>query len=126
MQKDDAFWLNVCYVALTLMAAYVYWKAINTVGIETGWLERYDQWFVPGNHIGSIALGLLTVFLLRRSPERNEYFLESIGELRKVVWPSFDDTRKMTIIVCVVVAVFSAVLAVFDVAWSYVLKQIIS
>jgi preprotein translocase subunit SecE len=36
-----------------------------------------------------------------------------------------DDTRKMTMIVCVVVVIFSIILTVFDVVWARLLKLLI-
>jgi preprotein translocase SecE subunit len=126
MEKDDSFWLNICYISFAAICAFIAWHAINTIGIETGWLERYDSWYLPVNHAAAIVIGLGSAWLLRADPERHEYFLASIGELRKVSWPSMQDTRRMTIIVCVVVAIFAVIMAIFDLSWSYVLRGIIS
>jgi preprotein translocase SecE subunit len=125
MPKDDAFWLTVGYLVFAGLISYVAWLAFETVGIQTGWAERYDQWYNPTSVGVSLVIGLLATFILRHSKERQEYFLSSIAEVRKVSWPSLDDTRKMTIIVCIVVAVFSVILSVFDVVWAAVLKKII-
>lgn len=126
MQKDDKFWLNICYIVFAALIAYVVNQALDTVGIQTGWVERYDTWWAPVTHGSSIVFGLLSAYVLKRDPERHEYFLQSIGELRKVSWPSMDDTKKMTIIVCVVVGIFAVILTVFDTAWSFALKGIIT
>ncbi len=126
MQKDDSYWLKVVYVVFTALVFYVTTQAINTIGIRTGWIDRYDYVFKFATPVGSIVVALAAVFFLAADKKRNEYFLASIGELRKVSWPSLTDTRRMTLIVCVVVGVFSAILAVFDLVWAKALSLLIS
>jgi len=46
--------------------------------------------------------------------------------MHKVSWPSWDDTKRMTTIVCVVVFVFAVILAIFDYAWANALKILIA
>ena len=125
MGKDDATWLNICYVLFGLLAAFVAYKAIGTIGVQLGWTERYDEWFPLLNNIGAIVLGAAALIWLRAEPERRDYHLSAVGEVRKVTWPSVDDTKKMTIIVAIVVAIFSVILTVFDVAWAWVLKFVL-
>lgn len=125
MAKDDHFWLMVSYITGALIFSYVYWLAFEAVGIQTDFLELYD-WYRGSAIAGSLLLGALTIYFVSRDKDREEYFLNSIGELRKVTWPSLEDTRKMTIIVCVVVAIFAGILFVFDVVWARVLKLIIA
>lgn len=125
MGKDDATWLNICYVLFALIVAYVAYKAVSTVGIQFGFTERYDQWFPLVNNISAILLGGAAVFWLRASVERREYHLSAIGEVRKVTWPSFEDTKKMTLIVAVVVAIFSVILSVFDMVWAKILQFVL-
>jgi preprotein translocase subunit SecE len=72
------------------------------------------------------VLGGLSLWLLRRSKERNEYFLDAIGELRKVSWPSSADTKRLTMVVCVVVGIFSVILMVFDIVWAAMLKYLLA
>lgn len=44
----------------------------------------------------------------------SRYLRETMGELRKVSWPSRDDATRLTIIVLVVLAVTSALMGVLD------------
>lgn len=126
MGKDDLTWLNFCYVFFAFLAAFVGYQAIFTVGVQLAWTERYDQWFPIVNNLGAIFIGAVSAFWLRSSVDRREYHLSAIAEARKVTWPSFDDTKKMTLIVAIVVAFFSVVLSIFDVIWSRLLQQILS
>ncbi len=126
MKKDDAFYLRLAYLVFTCVVAYTLYKALGTLGIQTGMSERYDEIYAPISMGASIVLGLLSGYWLRRDHERHEYFLASIGEIRKVTWPSFPDTKRMTIIVCVVVAVFAAILAIFDLLWAKILGMMLA
>lgn len=126
MKKDDATWLKICYAAFGIMVAYTTMKAIGTLGLYTGWAERYFEIFPIINAAISVTIGVLSAWGIGKKKERHEYFLGSISELRKVTWPSMIDTRRMTIVVCVVVGVFAVILGVFDVFWGKILKMMLS
>ena len=126
MPKDDATWLNICYVIVFFLAFYLGWKAINTVGIQMGWAERYDEWFPAVHNIVAIVIGVVTFVVMRSDKAKHEYYLNTIAELRKVTWPSMEDTKKMTLIVVVVVGIFGAILAVFDLFWAKALNLLLT
>ncbi len=125
MSKDDATWLKISYLVFALILAYTTSRAMETIGVHTGWVERFD-WYPTASIIACIIVGGLGTWVLAANKERNEFFLASIGELRKVTWPSFIDTRRMTIVVCIVVGIFAAILAVFDLIWAQVLKLLMA
>ena len=125
MSKDDATWLSVAYVVFLLLTAFVAYRALETVGIQTGWIERFE-WFNYAATVISVLVGVGITLGLRSSAERNEYFLSSITELRKVTWPSWADTKRMTIVVCVVVGIFAVIVGVFDLIWAKALKLLIA
>jgi preprotein translocase SecE subunit len=126
MQKDDATWLRTAYAVTTLVVGFVFWKAFMFTGLKTGWLERYEAGFNVGSVALSGVLSLLCVWLLTSNHDRHEYFLAAIGELRKVHWPTWENTKKLTWIVVIVVAIFSAILTVFDLAWAKILKLLLA
>jgi preprotein translocase SecE subunit len=126
MEKDDATWLNVSYALFGLFCAFVAWKAVFTVGVQTAWVEKFDSWYSLVNTGVAIVGGVAGFVWIGHNAERKEYHLSVIGELRKVSWPSWEDTKKMTIIVAVVVAVFSVIVSIFDAGWAWVLKAIIA
>lgn len=123
MTKSDATWLRYCYVALGAIATYVFYQAIYSIGVQTMWVERYDQFFPMINSILSVVLGGGSILFVIRDEARREYHLSVIGEVRRVRWPTLDNTKKMTMIVVVVVAIFSVILALFDSVWLWVLKM---
>jgi preprotein translocase SecE subunit len=125
MAKDDATWLNVAYVTFFLIMGFIGYKAMELLGIQMGWVERYD-WYGFLSTAVAAAFGIGLTLYLRSDPERHEYFLASIGELRKVTWPSWPDTKRMTIVVCIVVAIFAVIVGIFDAAWAWTLKHLIA
>ena len=126
MTKDDATWLNICYVVGTLLLIFVAWKALHSVGVFVGWADDYSMWFSQVVGAVSVVAGIGIVYRVRKNKDNHEYYLASISELRKVTWPTWLDTKKMTMIVVVVVGIFSVILAVFDLGFAWLLKRIIS
>lgn len=59
------------------------------------------------------AAGAVAVFTAK-GREAREFTSESMFELRKVVWPTTDETTRTTIIILIVVVVVSLILAGFD------------
>ena len=126
MTKDDSTWLNICYVVGALLLMYVAWKAFNSIGIYSGLADDYSDWFSQAVGFISVIAGVFIVYQVKSNREKHDYYLASIGELRKVTWPTWIDTKKMTIIVVIVVGIFSVVLAVFDLGFAWLLQTIIS
>jgi preprotein translocase SecE subunit len=125
MSKDDAAWVNVAYVVFFLLSSFVFFKAFETAGVQTGWSERFE-WYGPAQVAIGLLLGGAVTALLRKDQEKYEYFLASIGELRKVTWPSWPDTKRMTIVVCVVVGIFAVIVSIFDLFWAKALKLLLA
>jgi preprotein translocase subunit SecE len=124
MSKDDATWLNVAYIAFGALAAFFSFKAVELVGIQTNWAEYFEWYNLVATVIG-IILGVVFTLVLRSDKDRHEYFLSAIAELRKVSWPSWNDVKRMTMIVCVVVAIFAVIVSVFDIFWARTLNLLI-
>jgi preprotein translocase subunit SecE len=62
----------------------------------------------------------------RRQPNIvTRLFRETLGELRKVSWPSRDEATRLTIIVLVVLAVMSALLGSLDFLFSKLIGLVI-
>ena len=124
MTKDDKFWVNAAYVAFALIIAYVGFKAIYTVGIQFGWLERYDTWYPMASNIGAVVIGLGAVFWLKSSTDRTEYHIAAVGELKKVTWPGKKEIIASTVIVLIVGIFLMLYIGVVDFGLSKVVKFI--
>jgi len=126
MTKDDATWLRIAYVVFAGLIAFTLWRAADTIGVQTGWTDRYSEFYAPVSSLMAVAFAALITVALGREKERHEYFLAAITELRKVSWPSMPDTRRMTIVVCIVVGVFAVILALFDLLWAKALGLLLT
>jgi preprotein translocase subunit SecE len=63
---------------------------------------------------------------VRKQPNAiQRYFRETIGELRKVSWPTRQEAINLTIIVVIVVIGMSAFLGILDFAYAQVFKVIL-
>ncbi|MCB9492955.1 MAG: preprotein translocase subunit SecE [Epsilonproteobacteria bacterium] len=54
------------------------------------------------------------------------FLTEVKEELKRVSWPDKNELIGSTIIVCVVVAIFSSILGGMDTAFGYIIRQLIS
>ena len=54
------------------------------------------------------------------------WWRETIGELRKVAWPTVQDTRRLTGIVLIVMFVMSAILGLLDFLFSKLITLLVS
>lgn len=59
---------------------------------------------------------------LKKENKAVGYIKESMGELKKVTWPKKDEIVNSTMIVIVVVIIFSVILGVFDIGVSKLVK----
>ena len=59
-----------------------------------------------------------------RAEKGGNYFAEVIAELRKVVWPTWDELRRMTGVVLVTVILLAAIIGVADLVLSIAVKQL--
>jgi preprotein translocase subunit SecE len=55
-----------------------------------------------------------------------QWWRETIGELRKVAWPTIPDARRLTIIVLAVMFLMSAILGILDWLFSFLVSLLVS
>lgn len=125
MSKDDVTWLNVGYIVFFVIVSYVAYRALETFGVQLGWIERYN-WYQFVQVLGGVLAGGVSLYSLRMNNDRHEFLLSSIAELRKVMWPTWTDTKRMTMIVCIVVGIFAVIVSIFDVIWARALRMLIA
>jgi len=63
---------------------------------------------------GFVAAGLGAAEFTRRHPVANLFFLDVIGELRKVTWPNWKEVRGATVVVLVMTFVVAILLFILD------------
>lgn len=101
-------WLSILIV-LAGVFTYYYFEGINSLYA-----------------FGALLVGLVAgIGLFLTSPKGKQlitFFKEARIELRRVVWPTMDETRKMTLLVVIVMAVTLLFLMLVD----FIIKNIIS
>ena len=53
------------------------------------------------------------------------FFRETIGELRKVSWPTWQEAKNLTLIVLIVILSMSVLLGSFDLLFSYLFSLLV-
>jgi preprotein translocase subunit SecE len=54
---------------------------------------------------------------------RPRFLMDIISELRKVVWPSREDTLHMAVVVVIVTIIFGAILGAIDIGFGWVIDR---
>ncbi len=101
-------WLAVL-IALVGIFAYYYFEGVDTL-------------YSFGALIAGLAIGAGVFFVSPSGKNLVVFFKEARMELRRVVWPTMDETRKMTILVVIVMVITLLFLMFVD----FVIKNIIS
>jgi preprotein translocase SecE subunit len=87
-------------------------------------LDVVDPAFGPlvGSDILGIAVGVVTFLAMNRHAKVYSFTDESVTELRKVTWPSKEESIRSTT-VCIITTLFiAATLAFYDYVWGRVTK----
>ena len=82
----------------------------------------------PKDFSWATLIGLAVAFggawYLWKKPESNAFSMEIASELRKVSWPSIEETRAATIAVIVARVIAAVLLGLFDVFWQFLTDKI--
>ena len=87
------------------------------------WFQgEWATWMRVGAVIAGLVLGAVVFMTSSKGPELREFFKETRFELRKVVWPTRQETMRTTWVVMAVVVVVSLILGGFDVVIQWFTK----
>ncbi len=114
-------YVNLAYAVSFILSVLVFNKMVASI-----WegFERLPDVAIVGNTItltDVIAVALaagLTLYLYKREDYRT-YVSEVMLELKKVTWPSWDETKRGTLVVILFTVVLSAFLSGTDQFWKY-------
>ncbi|MFT4196933.1 MAG: preprotein translocase subunit SecE [Pseudoxanthomonas sp.] len=108
------------------IAKYVAAAALAVAGLVVWWVFQ-GQWPTPLRAL-AVVVGLVAggaVFALTaKGRDTLEFLSESRFELRKVVWPTRQESWRMTWVVVVVVVVVSLILFAFDASIQYLVTKL--
>ncbi|KFN44018.1 preprotein translocase subunit SecE [Arenimonas metalli] len=108
------------------VAKYVLAAALVVGGIVA--FYWFSQW--PGPVRGLVAAAgvvaaAAVMALTAKGRQVREFASESLFELRKVVWPTTQETRKITGVILVVVVIVSLILSAFDFVISWLIRLLL-
>jgi preprotein translocase subunit SecE len=108
------------------VAKYVLAAALVVGGIVA--FYWFSQW--PGPVRGLVAAAgvvaaAAVMALTAKGRQVREFASESLFELRKVVWPTTQETRKITGVILIVVVIVSLILSGFDLVISYAIRLLL-
>ena len=108
------------------VAKYVLAAALVVGGIVA--FYWFSQWPGPVRGLiaaaGVVAAGAVMA-LTAKGRQAREFASESLFELRKVVWPTTQETRKITGVILVVVVIVSLILSAFDFVISWLIRLLL-
>ena len=88
----------------------------------------FSQWPGPVRGLvvaGGILAGGAVMAFTAKGREVREFFSESMFELRKVVWPTTQETRKITGVIMIVVVIVGLILSGFDFVISWLIRLLL-
>lgn len=84
--------------------------------------DSWATWLRVVAVIAGVVLGAVVFMTSSKGPRLREFFAETRFELRKVVWPTRQETMQTTLVVMVAVVVVSLILGGFDLLISQLTK----
>ena len=122
-------WVNLIFASVFLVAFVTFNKAFIWIW-ELAKLTDYS--IIPGWRTLTLTTALALAgavgltFYLYRMPNAFEYLGEVVTELRRVTWPTLDETKRSTVIVIAFTILLSGYLAVFDWIWKAITDLLIT
>ncbi len=124
---DVSRFVHLIYVSIGLLSFIIIDKAL-------AWLWTLDalpQYALVGNAItlSTAIAAALTVGLVGYLYRRKDFFSllsEVVIELKKVTWPSWDETKRSTVIVIVFTLLLSLYLAGSDQIWRFLTDMLLT
>jgi len=124
MESQYQKWVNLSYLALAALVAYVIFafgvKLAGSYDLEAR--VRNIDLILQGVSIG---IGAILFFVLFRSEQTNQFMNEVMVELSRVTWPTQKETTSATFVVIVMVVVSGMILGFLDYFWTSLLKWIL-
>lgn len=118
---------NAKNVVLWILSAVI---LVFAIGGNYVLLKQYSEFFEQ-NALYSLFRGICLIVLIlvsllvlvftTQGKKVVTFSKESVNELRKVVWPTWPETRQTTVIVCVVACLVAVMLCIFDLIFGAIL-----
>lgn len=110
--------ITFLYVVAGILAGYFVDSLVMEASAYRHWENPALLGMIPASTVAAIVLGGLVFFALLRNHQATSFTDEVVTELRKVAWPSREETLNNTLIVIGATLFFSVLLALYDFAWA--------
>ena len=124
MENNQQKWVNLSFVAASLLIAYVVFLLATKFSVVFDFEGRVRS--LDKILLGVSVLSGLGLYLgLYKSNVANTFMNETVAELSKVTWPTQDETLKATVAVLIAVVIAGFLLWVVDNTWIYLIGLVI-
>ena len=113
-------YVMLSFVAISVLMWASVGAALNSAFTQFGLHDAVVFGLVSTTGLVSIAVGLLSFFLLIRNEEALRFTDEVVRELSRVTWPSKEETTRSTTVVIVTAVFVAGVLGIYDLVWKNV------
>jgi preprotein translocase subunit SecE len=105
-------YVHIAFAVIGLILAFFLSNILSWVGGRVGWsytMIGFDFW-----SIAAVFVAFFVAYMLWRSPTVFGFAEEVADEVKKVTWPTIEETRSATWVVIAMVAIFSVALGIYD------------
>lgn len=119
--EDSSKWINALVAIAAVLSGFVVTKFVDQLGAWFDLEAKLSSFSVVSQALG-VVTGILVFVIILKNSKSSAYLDEVFNELLKAVWPSKDQTTKMTIGIAIALVVCSGVFVFVD----FVFKKILS
>jgi preprotein translocase subunit SecE len=119
--EDSSKWINALVAIAAVLSGFVVTKFVDQLGAWFDLEAKLSSFSVVSQALG-VVTGILVFVIIIKNSKSSAYLDEVFNELLKAVWPSKDQTTKMTIGIAIALVVCSGVFVFVD----FVFKKILS
>lgn len=123
MEKSNSKILTLSFAVFAVIGAFTVHMLLKAFSSAFGIVARMTDTDLV-RHGLPVAVGLLIFASLQFNRRVLTWGDEVVAEIKKVVWPTRKDVIAMTIVVCVMVLISSAIISAFDFVSGYLVRML--
>lgn len=126
LDSENRKFTILSFLLTSVLAAYVFYLFATAISdlLKIGGMHWGFEWPVIGGSISGLFGLILFIGLTSNSTARN--FIDDVfAELRKVTWPSSQDTTKSTVVVTIMVCVAAGIIFLIDSIWQAIFRFVL-
>jgi preprotein translocase subunit SecE len=117
--------ITLAFVAFGALAAITVQVLFESLAVSFGPVARLHN-SEALRHGLPLVVAIITFAILQFTPKIHLWADESVGEVRKVVWPSRRDTIAMTMVCCIMVVLAGIALGAYDFLATHMIKTFVN